>query len=238
MGGPRRISGIRDFVSLVSRASGLEHVRTVRVGSLNGPKLEAVRQAVGAYRPDVQIIGHAVASGVAEQPVGWGEIVAGARQRAQAAFAAGPCELGIGIEDGLVEIIELEHRILNVGAAVVCDSRREAIGLSSGFAYPPGCADRALASREPIGALFDELWQTRSRDDAGADAGPSALSVGNVGKLTAGVLTRAEYGRHAVLCALIQYLHPDLYFASSAEAEPDAETAARRAPGPGRGTRH
>lgn len=238
MGGLRRISGIREFVTLVRSASGLEHVRTVRVGSLNGPKLEAVRQAVGAYRPDVQIIGHAVASGVADQPVGWGEIVAGARQRARAAFAAGPCDLGIGIEDGLVEIVEIEHRILNVGAAVVCDSHRESIGLSSGFAYPPECADRALASREPIGALFDELWQARGHDQKGAEPGASALSVGNVGKLSAGVLTRAEYGRHAVLCALIQYLHPDLYFASSAEGEPEAETAARRTPGPGEGTRH
>ena len=35
--------------------------------------------------------------------------------------------------------------------------------------------------------------------------------VGNVGKLTLGVLTRSEYARHAVLCALIAFLHPDLY---------------------------
>ncbi len=217
------------------RSAGLEHVRTVRVGTLNGPKLEAARQALRAYRPEVEIIGHAVASGVADQPVGYAEIVAGARQRARGAFAAGRCELGIGIEDGLVEIAEIGHWIVNVGAAVVCDGHRESVGLSSGFAYPPECAERALATREPIGTLFDGLWRTRVAEDP--DPEPSAISVGNVGKLSRGVLTRAEYGRHAVLCALIQYLHPDLYFASSGDVDPDAETAARRTLGPDEGTR-
>lgn len=215
-------------------SAGLEHVRTVRVGTRNAPKLEAVRQAIGAYCAEVEVIGHAVPSGVSEQPIGYGEIVAGARQRARAARAAGPCELGIGIEDGLVEIREIGHRILNVGAAVVTDGRREAVGLSSGFAYPPDCAERALASREPIGGLFDALWCERA--GGSADAEPSALSVGNVGKLSRGALTRAEYGRHAVLCALVQFLHPDLYFASSAEEAPGAAPAARRAPVPDEGT--
>jgi non-canonical (house-cleaning) NTP pyrophosphatase len=35
--------------------------------------------------------------------------------------------------------------------------------------------------------------------------------MGNVGKLTAGVLTRSEYARHAVLCALVAFVNPDLY---------------------------
>jgi inosine/xanthosine triphosphatase len=221
-------------VSDVFRPAGLEHVRTVRVGTRNGPKLEAVRQAIGAYLPEVEVIGHAVQSGVAEQPVGYAEIVAGATQRARAARAAGPCELGIGIEDGLVEIVEIDHRILNVGAAVVTDGRRDAVGLSSGFAYPPVCAEQALAAREPIGGLFDALWC--GRDGEPVDTEPSALSVGNVGRLSRGVLTRAEYGRHAVLCALVQFLHPDLYFASSADGGPSAATPTRRAPVPDEGT--
>ena len=49
---------------------------------------------------------------------------------------------------------------------------------------------------------------------AGGEAArkPSSLSVGNVGRLTLGVLPRAEYTRHAVLCALIRFLHPGFYF--------------------------
>lgn len=194
-----------------SQSPALAHLRTVRVGTRNGPKIEAVRQALAAYVGGVEVVGHAVESGVPDQPVGYREIVDGARQRARAALAEGPCELAVGLEDGLVALPEVRGEILNVGAAVVSDGRREALGLSSGFAYPPVCAERAVASREPIGDLFDGLWREREPEP---DAGPSALSVGNVGKLSLGALTRAEYGRHAVLCALIRFLHPDLYFAA------------------------
>jgi len=198
--------------------AALAHVRTVRVGTRNGPKLEAVRSALAAYVEGVSVVGHAVESGVPEQPVGWAEIVGGARTRARAALAGGPCELAVGIEDGLVRLagseVGGEGEVLNVGAAVVADARNESLGLSSGFAYPPACSARAMADREPIGALFDASWPVSE-----PGGGPSALPVGNVGKLSLGALTRAEYGRHAVLCALIRFLHPHLYF-----AEPGAPT--------------
>jgi non-canonical (house-cleaning) NTP pyrophosphatase len=42
-------------------------------------------------------------------------------------------------------------------------------------------------------------------------AKPSALSTGNIGRLSNGVLPRAEYARHGVLCALVAFVQPDLY---------------------------
>jgi non-canonical (house-cleaning) NTP pyrophosphatase len=42
--------------------------------------------------------------------------------------------------------------------------------------------------------------------------------LGNVGKLTLGVLPRSEYTRHAVLCALVALLHGDLYNGTGARA--------------------
>jgi hypothetical protein len=62
-----------------------------------------------------------------------------------------------------------------------------------------------VRDRAPIGALFDRFWQER-RSEATA---PRAL--GNIGKLTLGVLPRSEYTRHAVLCALVALIHADLY---------------------------
>jgi non-canonical (house-cleaning) NTP pyrophosphatase len=44
--------------------------------------------------------------------------------------------------------------------------------------------------------------------------------MGNVGRLTLGVLPRAEYARHAVLCALVAFLHPDLYGPDPAREAP------------------
>jgi inosine/xanthosine triphosphatase len=180
----------------------------VRVGSTNGPKLEAVRGALAPYLPELSVSGVAVASGVPDQPVGFDEIVAGARNRARAALDHGECDLGVGLEDGLVEIPAAGPHAMNVGCAALTDGRRVALGFSAGFAYPPACADEAVARRAPIGELFDALWD-RARGEGGAT--PSALGLGNVGRLTQGVLPRAEYARHAVVCAFVQLLHPDLY---------------------------
>jgi inosine/xanthosine triphosphatase len=185
--------------------------RRVRVGTRNAPKLAAVRAAIGAFASPLEVVGADVGSGVPEQPVGLAEIARGARNRALAAFDAGPCDAAVGLEDGLAELPGIEDRgALNVGCAVVWDGRRDGLGLSSGFAYPPACVGPALSERRPIGDVFDAVWR-RARP-AEADPGtPSAISIGNIGKLSGGVLTRGEYARHAVLCALVPFLQADLY---------------------------
>jgi len=195
-----------------SREKPLAAVRWVRVGSVNEPKLAAVRSAIGAYAPDAKIEGVAVASGVPEQPVGFEEVIRGARNRAARAARGSPCDLGIGIEDGLVPLPmdgskgEVVH--LNIGCVAITDGQRTSIGFSSAFGYPPECSISAVCDREPIGAIFDRLWEARSGESM---AKPSALSTGNIGRLSNGVLPRAEYARHGVLCALVAFVQPDLY---------------------------
>jgi non-canonical (house-cleaning) NTP pyrophosphatase len=208
----------------------------VRVGTENRAKCEAVRIALAALlgagdvlsAQALSILPVAVASGVPEQPVGYEEIIAGARQRARAAFSSGPCALAVGIEDGLVRLPDglipstssspskgragAESAdalgVYNVGCAWVSDGTREAAGFSSGFAYPPACAGPAIEHGEPIGDLFDALWRARRNAE---DTGPSGPREGNIGKLTAGRLPRSDYGSHAILCALVRFLHKDLY---------------------------
>lgn len=186
------------------------HFGFVRVGTRNGPKLEAVRGALAAFGldPEPEIMGHAVESGVPDQPVGLKEIVAGARNRARAAHGQGPCDLAVGIEDGLVVLSEIGSEVMNIGAAVLTDGERESVGLSSGFAYPSACLPPALEDREPIGGVFDRYWKEAMGEDFETSSG---LSVGNIGRLSLGALTRSEYGRHAVICALIRFLHPEMY---------------------------
>jgi inosine/xanthosine triphosphatase len=190
-------------------APSLGALRCVRVGSANGPKIQAVRDALAPFAPRAEVVGAEVASGVPDQPVGFAEIARGARNRAQAALASGPCDLAVGYEDGLVEIPETAERWWNVGCAAVVGPSGEGLGFSSGFAYPPALAARAVAERAPIGDLFDAAW--RAHRPAETSRTPSALSSGNIGKLTSGALPRADYARHAVLCALVSFFHPDLY---------------------------
>ena len=198
--------------------SALAGVRSVWVGSTNAPKIDAVRAAIAPYAAAARVEGIAVPSEVSEQPVGLEEIVRGARNRATGAARAGgaDCDLGVGIEDGLVDLRDLHAQgleFVNIGCAAVTDGERTSLGFSSAFAYPPQCTVRAVRDREPIGELFDSLW-AEAKDERAAL--PSARSVGNVGKLTLGVLPRSDYARHAVLCALVAFLHPDLYPRSGA----------------------
>jgi inosine/xanthosine triphosphatase len=206
---------------------------TVRVGTENPAKLGAVRSALAGFadRPEtLSIQGVEVASGVPDQPVGWAEIMAGARNRARAALAAGPCSLAVGLEDGLIELplpgepIERPGTrrggldrppVFNIGCAWVTDGEREGTGFSSGFAYPTACLGRAFRDREPIGTLFDALWRAERGDAGGLAAapssGPSGRQGGNIGQLTQGRLDRSAYGAQAILCALVPFLHVDLY---------------------------
>jgi inosine/xanthosine triphosphatase len=199
-------------VTRLAQSNPLLKIKRVGVGSINGPKLAAVRSALGAYAPDVTVEGVVVDSGVPEQPVGFDEIIRGARNRAAGAVSGCSYDLGIGIEDGLIPYPvapssgEIAH--LNIGCVAITDGERNSIGFSSAFAYPPACSIQAANDRQPIGVVFDRLWEDRRGESSRL---PSALSTGNIGRLSNDVLPRAEYTRHGVLCALVAYLQPDLY---------------------------
>ena len=178
----------------------------MRVGSRNTAKLEAVRRGLAPFFRRVEVAAAEVASGVDAQPLGFAEIVAGARQRARGAHRNGACDLAAGIEDGLVSIAETESGWANIGCCVLFDGAREAIGFTAGFEYPPSFVRRATASpRTPIGDAFDALYR------APAGFSDPGTASGNIGRLSGGALTRADYGAQAVICAFVRLLHPDLY---------------------------
>ena len=178
----------------------------VRVGSRNTAKLEAVRRGLAPFFAGVEIEGADVLSGVDSQPLGWAEIVAGARSRAHGAHRVAACDLAAGIEDGLVEISETATGWVNIGCCVLFDGAREAVGFTAGFEYPPECVRRATSMpRTPIGDAFDALYR------APAGLTDPGVAAGNIGRLSGGALTRADYGAQAVVCAFVRLLHHDLY---------------------------
>lgn len=196
----------------------------VRVGTENPAKLDAVRDALGRFVEDetkLVLVSAGVASGVAEQPIGFDEIVRGARNRARAAFGLGDCVLAVGLEDGLVRLTDAPEAgstpagadtFYNVGCAWMTDGSREGHGFSSAFAYPPGCLEPAVRDRAPIGALFDEIWRSHRTGGHGpANDLASGRQGGNIGLLTQSGLDRSSYGAQAVVCAMIRFLHTDLY---------------------------
>jgi inosine/xanthosine triphosphatase len=183
----------------------------VRVGSRNTAKLEAVRRGLAPFFAHVQVLSGDAASGVDAQPLGFAEIVAGARNRARASHSAGACDLAAGIEDGLIAVPEVPTGWVNVGCCVLFDGAREGLGFSAGFEYPPDCVAAATGSpRTPIGDAFDRRFSARP---GRRDPGPGA---GNIGRLTEGALTRADYGAQAVTCAWLRFMHRELYAGGTA----------------------
>jgi len=177
----------------------------VNVGSHNAAKLEAVRLGLGPFFERLELTACDVEGGVSDQPLGFDEIVTGARNRAIGSFGLGNCDLAAGIEDGLVPVAQLPTGYVNLGCCVLYDGNQAAYGFSSGFEYPPTCVSDATGfPRAPIGAAFDRL--IAHRPQAVGDPWRS-----NVGHLTRGLLSRADYGSHAVICAWVRFLHPDLY---------------------------
>ncbi len=178
----------------------------VRVGSLNRAKLEAVRRGLAPFLERIEVEPLEAQSGVSAQPLGLEEILAGARARAQQSIAAGNCDLGAGIEDGLIVLEGSTTRHMNVGCCVLFDGEQEAIGLTAGFEYPQGCVEAATGpARTPVGTSFDSIFQAPA---GWPDPGPGA---GNIGRLSGGVLTRVDYAAQAVTCAFVRWLHPALY---------------------------
>ncbi len=178
----------------------------VRVGSLDRAKLEAVRRGLAPFFDWVEVEPLEVQSGVPEQPLGFDEILLGARIRARQSIAAGNCDLAAGIEDGLIPLGRSPERHMNVGCCVLFDGERESVGLTAGFEYPRACVEAATGpARTPVGASFDAIFR------APAGWSEPGSGAGNIGRLSGGALTRAEYAAQAVTCAFVRWLHPELY---------------------------
>ena len=106
----------------------------VRVGTAGAMKVAAVRKAFGRYFRGLKVKGVDVPSGVAPQPLSFGEVARGARNRARAAFR--DCDYAVGIEAGVFRMGALSARPFQITMACVFDGRREALGSGPFFELP------------------------------------------------------------------------------------------------------
>ena len=106
----------------------------VRVGSANPMKIKATRQAFARFFKKVKIQGVDARSGVEPQPMSFGEIARGARNRARAAFQ--DCDYAVGIEAGVFRLSAVSPRPFQITLACVFDGEREALGAGPFFELP------------------------------------------------------------------------------------------------------
>lgn len=171
----------------------------VAVGSRNPAKVEAASRVFRRAFPGVEVVGIAVPSGVAAQPVGMEETARGAWHRAGAACSQGGADWGVGLEGGVA--FDTGGRGWVVSAAVIVHREgRSSLAWGPAFPLPPAVAARVREGLE-LGPVIDELArQAVSRGEEGA-----------IGFLTRGLLNRRQLWEAALAAALPPFLHPELY---------------------------
>jgi len=172
----------------------LATLRRVVVGSTNPVKIGAVRAVLQRLAPDVDVSGHAVPSGVPDQPWGDDETIRGALARARGACAMDGVELGVGIEGGVVASADGSVRTC-AWAAVVSRDGRQGVGGSLAMQLPERVAHLVRDGME-LGHAMDRVTGVQD----------VKRGAGAVGILTAGLVSRQDAYEVLVAYALAPLL--------------------------------
>jgi inosine/xanthosine triphosphatase len=190
----------------------------IAVGSTRRPKLAAVSEAIQDFGAvlapsmDFEVVGVEVDSGVGHTPANRGELMQGARQRAEALVHLAQekneqWRYFVGLEGGLDVIEEgSSRRVLLESWAYVSDGRSGHFGRSGGVEIPEALAHEVLENGVELSAAIDQFAGAVGIRDA----------QGAWGVLSGGLISRTEAFRVAVVAAFAPFYNAKMYHAASA----------------------
>src|SRR6266849_1300576 len=208
---------------------------TIAVGSKRGPKLSAVTEALQVFSASLahdaqfEVLGVEVESGVSHTPASRGELMRGARQRAEALVEkarqdGATWQYIVGLEGGLDVVHEgtsademLRHsglrqnghrRVFLESWAYVSDGARGHYGCSGCIELPEALAHEVLENGLELAAAIDRF--------AGAVGIRNAQ--GGWGVLSNNFITRQEAFRVAVIAAFAPFYNAKMYRAAAVGA--------------------
>lgn len=186
----------------------------IAVGSTRRPKLDAVSEALSSFgsflSKDAQfeITGIDVPSGVPHTPLTREDLMAGARQRAEALMRIArqknqPWKYFVGLEGGLdiVRDGDKRHVFLQNWAYVTDGGSRGFFGQSGGILLPEALAKRVMDDGAELSEAIDEFAGGRGIRDA----------QGAWGVLTRNLITRQDAFRVAVINAFAPFFNRAIY---------------------------
>lgn len=171
------------------------------IASTNPVKINAVLAGFQRMFPGEAFTaaGLSVASGVADQPMGDEDTLAGARNRARAARDAEPgADFWVGVEGGCAED---RHGMTCFAWIFVLTNDRQGQARTGAFYLPEEVATLVRGGME-LGHADDQVFGRAN----------SKQQDGSVGLMTGGVIDRTEYYAHAVILALVPFKTPHLTF--------------------------
>jgi len=171
----------------------------VVLGSTSPVKVNATRQAFGAYYDEVEVKALPLPSGVKAFPTSDEETLQGAMNRAEKARSLEPgADFAVGIEGGLAR---LEGQVLVHQIAVVIKDEIKGIGVSQGYVAPDRLIRQLDMGSDSSRRIIDGYF---GRDEILSEEGV-------IGVMTNGVLSRTDASRDAVVCALTRFINPGYY---------------------------
>lgn len=170
------------------------------VGSKNPVKLQATRKAFEKVFPasPATVIACQAESDVSDQPMSDEETLQGAKNRALFCRQAIPdADFWVGLEGGC----QAEGTKLEAFAwMAVFSATQQGQARTAAFHLPPAVADLINQGYE-LGDADDQVFgHTNSKQHSGA-----------VGILTRDLIDREAYYEHALVLALIPFMHPEYY---------------------------
>jgi inosine/xanthosine triphosphatase len=185
----------------------------IAVGSTRKPKLNAVSEALKTFAsmldPGAQfeVVGLEVESGVGHTPTTCGELMCGARQRAEALVEyarekGAEWKYFVGLEGGL-DVLEENgnRRVFLESWAYVSDGRRGHFGRSGGVEIPEALAHEVLERGVELSVAIDKF-----AGDVGIRDAQGAWGV-----LSGNLITRQEAFRVAVIAAFAPFYNEKMY---------------------------
>jgi inosine/xanthosine triphosphatase len=165
------------------------------IASTNPVKLQAPKEAFSqVFDTDVEVEGVSVDSGVSDQPMTSDETYQGAWNRLQAIRQNPGYDYYVAIEGG---VEDTKHGMESMAWILIADhTGKIGKGKTGTFMLPELVADKLRAGEE-LGPAMDELHQTENVKQ----------KQGTIGLLTNGNITRTNLYTHAIILALIPFIH-------------------------------
>ena len=161
----------------------------IAIGTASELKIRACEKALEKFDIGGELVSTKTESGVADQPFGFGEITTGAKNRAEAALKnVENAELGIGIENGLIHIEEIDQWFDMPCICILQKNGGESIAFGAGYDIPLEMIERIKSENIELGKIIQLL-------DRNAEKDPIAYFSG-------GKLKREEIIQQAIECAL------------------------------------
>lgn len=187
-------------------AQALSAEMVIAIGTTNEAKVLAVKEVVqGSDRfSNVKMMEFSVGSDVSEQPISLEETIRGAKNRARNAFnKCDECDLGFGIESGLMEASETASGYVHVSVCAIYDGQNYYTGLSTGFELPPKILELILTKKMDLSRACLHSGISNNKRIGSTE--------GLIGILTKGKVCRKEYSKQCVATAILQLENADLY---------------------------